>query len=131
VVNLLSRWTDPDTAKAQIGWGRDVYAALEEHTTGGAYVNFLGDEGPDRVRAAYGEDVYARLQALKRTYDPRQRVPPQPERRAGLGAWVANQSEPDFGRFREPKSQAGVARRAADGLYGPRLLRTVITDPRS
>jgi FAD/FMN-containing dehydrogenase len=70
VVNLLSRWTDPDTAKAQIGWGRDVYAALEEHTTGGAYVNFLGDEGPDRVRAAYGEDVYARLQALKRTYDP-------------------------------------------------------------
>jgi FAD/FMN-containing dehydrogenase len=33
------------------------------------YVNNLGDEGPARVRAAYGEN-YARLTAVKRTYDP-------------------------------------------------------------
>ncbi len=70
VANFVSRWEDPATDDDQIGWGRDVYAALEEHTTGGAYINFLSDEGQDRVRAAYGEDTYARLQALKRTYDP-------------------------------------------------------------
>jgi FAD/FMN-containing dehydrogenase len=34
------------------------------------YVNFLGDEGEERVRAAYGEQKYERLRALKRRYDP-------------------------------------------------------------
>jgi FAD/FMN-containing dehydrogenase len=34
------------------------------------YVNFLGDEGDERVRAAYGEQKYERLRALKRRYDP-------------------------------------------------------------
>ena len=33
------------------------------------YVNNLGDEGPERVRAAYGEN-YPRLTTVKRTYDP-------------------------------------------------------------
>jgi FAD/FMN-containing dehydrogenase len=34
------------------------------------YVNFLGDEGEERVRAAYGEEKYERLRALKGRYDP-------------------------------------------------------------
>jgi FAD/FMN-containing dehydrogenase len=70
VVNLISRWTDAGTDDEQVGWGRELYSSLAEHTTGGAYVNFLGDEGADRVQAAYGDEAYARLQALKRTYDP-------------------------------------------------------------
>jgi FAD/FMN-containing dehydrogenase len=36
----------------------------------GAYVNFLGDEGPDRVRAAYPGGAWERLAALKARYDP-------------------------------------------------------------
>jgi FAD/FMN-containing dehydrogenase len=49
--------------------------------SGGVYVNNLGDEGDERVRAAYG-DNYPRLAALKRKYDPtnifrlNQNVPP-------------------------------------------------------
>jgi FAD/FMN-containing dehydrogenase len=70
VLNLVSRWQDPAQDDECVAWGRDVYASIEEHTTGGAYINFLGDEGTDRVRAAYGEETYARLQAVKAAYDP-------------------------------------------------------------
>jgi FAD/FMN-containing dehydrogenase len=50
-------------------WVRDFWAALEPYQTG-VYVNFLGDEGQDRVRESYGVEKYARLQELKRRYDP-------------------------------------------------------------
>jgi len=49
---------------------RDFYGAVEQHADGRVYVNFLGDEGEERVRAAYGEEKYERLRALKRRYDP-------------------------------------------------------------
>jgi hypothetical protein len=62
-------------------WVRSFWSALEPwHTT--VYVNFLDDEGDERIRAAYGEERFARLQALKRTYDPdnvfrlNQNIPP-------------------------------------------------------
>jgi hypothetical protein len=38
--------------------------------TGGTYLNFIGDEGPDRVRAAFGSS-YERLLEIKATWDPR------------------------------------------------------------
>ena len=43
--------------------------ALHPYSMGGAYVNFMMDEGDDRVRASYG-DHYDRLAAIKATYDP-------------------------------------------------------------
>ena len=59
----------------------DFWSALEPHQQG-VYVNFLGDEGQDRVRESYGAEKYARLQELKRRYDPdnffriNQNIPP-------------------------------------------------------
>jgi FAD/FMN-containing dehydrogenase len=51
-------------------WTRDFEAAMRPHSTGGVYVNFLGEEGADRIKAAYGPAKYARLAALKSKYDP-------------------------------------------------------------
>jgi len=70
-VNINAVWlADDEQAETHIRWTRETYAALEPHGAGRVYVNFLGDEGADRVRAAYGPEKYARLQALKRRYDP-------------------------------------------------------------
>jgi FAD/FMN-containing dehydrogenase len=70
-VNINAVWLpeDPD-ADRHIQWARETFTALEPHGAGRAYVNFMGDEGSDRVRAAYGPATYARLVALKREYDP-------------------------------------------------------------
>ncbi len=65
----VSKWTDPSTDEANIAWARDMYAAMQPFALDGVYVNNLGDEGEDRVRAAYGAN-YDRLVALKRHYDP-------------------------------------------------------------
>ena len=65
----VSIWTDPAADEANIAWAREMYAALRPFAMDGVYVNNLGDEGEDRVKAAYGEN-YARLAALKRQYDP-------------------------------------------------------------
>jgi FAD/FMN-containing dehydrogenase len=50
-------------------WARDCWAALAPHHVG-AYVNWLMDEGEQPVREAYGAERYARLQTVKRRYDP-------------------------------------------------------------
>ena len=47
-----------------------MWEAVRPYSTGRVYVNFLGEEGQDRVRAAYGEAKYERLRTLKRKYDP-------------------------------------------------------------
>lgn len=62
---------DPDPAAAGelAAWARDYWEAVHPHTTGGAYVNFMMEEGQARIRATYGEN-YPRLAAVKQTYDP-------------------------------------------------------------
>jgi hypothetical protein len=62
-------------------WSRGFWSALEPHHTS-VYVNFLMDEGEERVRQAYGAGKYRRLKELKRRYDPdnffrlNQNIPP-------------------------------------------------------
>jgi FAD/FMN-containing dehydrogenase len=63
-------WSDPAASGACIAWVRDFWEAVRAHSTGRVYVNFLGEEGQDRVRTAYGAAKYERLRVLKRTYDP-------------------------------------------------------------
>ena len=60
---------DPSTAGELSDWARDYWEAIHPHTLGGAYVNFMMDEGEDRIRATYGEN-YDRLAAIKAEYDP-------------------------------------------------------------
>jgi FAD/FMN-containing dehydrogenase len=79
--NVAAIAMGPDVARAQLPWVEGLVAEL----SGGdraAYVNFLGDEGPDRVRAAYPGATWDRLVSVKRRYDPddvfhrTQRIPP-------------------------------------------------------
>jgi hypothetical protein len=62
---------DPDPANAGVirDWCVDYWNATHPYSMGGAYVNFMMDEGQDRVRATYG-DNYTRLTQVKRAYDP-------------------------------------------------------------
>jgi FAD/FMN-containing dehydrogenase len=66
---------------AEREWSRNLWTALQPHHTG-VYVNFLMDEGEERIRQAYGAERYDRLKALKRRYDPdnffrlNQNIPP-------------------------------------------------------
>ena len=69
-VVIDSVWSEPARASACIAWTRGVWEAVRPYSTGRIYVNFLGEEGQDRVRAAYGAAKYERLRALKRAYDP-------------------------------------------------------------
>ncbi|HET9242809.1 MAG TPA: FAD-binding oxidoreductase [Gaiella sp.] len=70
-VNVNAVWTRDDReAGRHITWARDFFDAMQPHAAGRVYVNFLGEEGGDRVRQAYGTKTYERLVELKRSYDP-------------------------------------------------------------
>jgi FAD/FMN-containing dehydrogenase len=60
---------DPTTAAALRDWTIGYWEALHPYSAGGAYVNFMMDEGQARVQATYGPN-YARLAQVKATYDP-------------------------------------------------------------
>ena len=72
-----AKWTgvfagvDPDPANAELikSWTIDYWEALHPHSMGGSYVNFMMDEGQERVQATYG-DNYSRLAGVKAQYDP-------------------------------------------------------------
>ena len=69
LLNIVASTFTSDGYDAAVGWAQGLHGAMGPALTGGTYVNFLSDEGDDRVRAAYGEK-YDRLVALKDAYDP-------------------------------------------------------------
>jgi hypothetical protein len=72
-----SRWAqvivgvdpDPASAPALRDWTVGYWEALHPYSAGGAYVNFMMDEGQDRVKATYGPN-YDRLARTKTSFDP-------------------------------------------------------------
>lgn len=76
---------DPDPANREkiTAWAKAYWTALHPYCAGGAYVNFMMEEGADRIRATY-RDNYDRLAAVKRQYDPanlfrvNQNITPEP-----------------------------------------------------
>jgi hypothetical protein len=82
ILNVIALAHEPQGWDENVEWAQRLYADMEPSLTGGAYINYLSAEGADRVRAAYGEEKFARLQALKDRYDPtnlfrlNQNIPP-------------------------------------------------------
>jgi FAD/FMN-containing dehydrogenase len=63
-------WLDPQDAERQIAMAREFLDSIFPYTTGKSYVNLVADEGEKGVRSAYPPETYARLQEVKRKYDP-------------------------------------------------------------
>jgi FAD/FMN-containing dehydrogenase len=66
---LLGGWDEPAASEANIAWVRELWERTRPLASAGVYVNYLGSEGDERIRDAYGVN-YARLAAVKQRYDP-------------------------------------------------------------
>jgi FAD/FMN-containing dehydrogenase len=84
VLNVQGAWENPQEDRRHIEWVREFWAAAHPLSTGTGYTNFMTeDEGDARVRAAYGNQVYGRLQKAKSKFDPTnlfhgaQNIPPR------------------------------------------------------
>jgi FAD/FMN-containing dehydrogenase len=82
-VTVMGVWRDPELDEQHIQWTRATAAAIEPWAVSGGYVNYMqADEPIERVRAAFGDAAFERLQALKGRYDPNnvlnrnQNIPP-------------------------------------------------------
>jgi FAD/FMN-containing dehydrogenase len=69
VIHPFCVWDGSERDEEHIAWGRACRDVFAEWRSGGVYLNFVGDEGEERVRAGFG-DAYDRLAAVKATYDP-------------------------------------------------------------
>jgi FAD/FMN-containing dehydrogenase len=70
IVHPLGQWTEPGDDDRVRAWARDLRADVRPWSTGDVYLNFIGDEGEDRVVAGYGPANYRRLARLKAELDP-------------------------------------------------------------
>jgi FAD/FMN-containing dehydrogenase len=81
MANVAALYQDPDERAAHEAWVLDLAGELS-HGDAGAYAGFLGDEGAQRIRAAYPGSTWERLAAIKADYDPdnlfrlNQNIPP-------------------------------------------------------
>ncbi|HEU5083418.1 MAG TPA: FAD-binding oxidoreductase [Acidimicrobiales bacterium] len=70
ITHPFALWETHEEATPNIEWAQGFRRDIAHHTNGGVYLNFIGHEGEERVRAAFGDESYRRLQAVKAEWDP-------------------------------------------------------------
>jgi FAD/FMN-containing dehydrogenase len=70
IVHPGAFWTDPAGDEDAMRWVRNFATELRPLSTGAVWLNWVGDEGDARIRAAFGDQGYCRLQTVKAAYDP-------------------------------------------------------------
>ncbi|MBM9511882.1 FAD-binding oxidoreductase [Desulfogranum marinum] len=69
VLNIHTRWQNSADDDLCMAWAKNFHQATEPFSQG-VYVNFLSDEGEERVKDAYTDEVWGRLVEIKNKYDP-------------------------------------------------------------
>ena len=70
ILNIVGMCVDPRQTEETIAWTRECYHEIEPFGDRAGYLNFLGDDGQERIAAAYGPAKFRRLTELKRKFDP-------------------------------------------------------------
>ena len=70
ITHPFATWEHANDSDANIAWAREFRQGIAPYATGGIYLNFIGDEGQQRVRAAFGKEKYDRLAEIKAEWDP-------------------------------------------------------------
>ncbi|WP_020391425.1 FAD-binding oxidoreductase [Kribbella catacumbae] len=70
VIHPFGLWEDVAEDESGIAWARNLCKDLKPWSTGAVYLNFIGNEGQDRVIAGYGQENYDRLARVKAEFDP-------------------------------------------------------------
>ncbi len=68
-LSVTCGWSDPAKDERVVAWAREFYGAIEPHSTGGVYTNYLDVDDDDRIQSAYGQN-FERLVRLKEEWDP-------------------------------------------------------------
>jgi FAD/FMN-containing dehydrogenase len=69
LLTIINGWSDAAESARHVAWTETFWQAMRPYSNG-AYVNFLAQDGPERIREAYPGATYERLVAIKRRYDP-------------------------------------------------------------
>lgn len=70
IIHVMTTWTESADTERCMAWASQAYEILRPFGPAGAYLNFVGDEGQEHIRASFGEAAYQRLATLKARLDP-------------------------------------------------------------
>jgi hypothetical protein len=69
-IAVLAQWTNPGESQLHIEWAHVLANSIRPFSSGAYYLNYLGEEGEDTIKAAFGPN-HASLIAVKKKYDPK------------------------------------------------------------